>query len=498
MEILLTPSAAPDLNNPEAQAAIGAKISLAAPLDYYAHDRLATAPIGLGVIGQTPEGVGIAANLSVGTRRNIWRYTEDLSYAGYVLGASTTKGTETISVDLGNGASVVLTKLTATNFYSQLRTSMSGLGLTPYVVGKRYLFSCYVLNLAARDQFFWMRTLVDSSSKAHGPKLLPAGSVNRVWILGQATSTTQIDFAYDPAVALGSGAASGNTPVWLFMATPDGTDGGYTGAGDNTLALYIGGFAIELAADNAKDGIAVIGDSTVGGAAGDYDAAASREWPGWLAAILNAPTYNRGIGGNTLAQMDTRWATDITPLAATAKYAVAQGGINDLTSGRSVAQMQASMVSMAAKALSDGLIFIPLNVTPFAECAADAAMEAKRVEYNAWLARTYPLARDIASVVADPGNAALIRQVSGWVGDGKHPDAQAKRAVAQYLATSIPWVLPKPSAYQRIAVTTFTAATTSVAATSYADDAAADADTALPAGGLYRTTAGGRAIFRKP
>jgi hypothetical protein len=33
---------------------------------------------------------------------------------------------------------------------------------------------------------------------------------------------------------------------------------------------------------------------------------------------------------------------------------------------------------------------------------------------------------------------------------------------------------------------------------SYADDAAADADSALPAGGLYRTTAGGRAVFAKP
>jgi hypothetical protein len=32
----------------------------------------------------------------------------------------------------------------------------------------------------------------------------------------------------------------------------------------------------------------------------------------------------------------------------------------------------------------------------------------------------------------------------------------------------------------------------------YADDAAADADSALPSGFLYRTTAGGRAVSRKP
>ncbi len=33
---------------------------------------------------------------------------------------------------------------------------------------------------------------------------------------------------------------------------------------------------------------------------------------------------------------------------------------------------------------------------------------------------------------------------------------------------------------------------------SVANDAAADADLTIPSGGLYRTTAGGRTVFRKP
>jgi hypothetical protein len=31
-----------------------------------------------------------------------------------------------------------------------------------------------------------------------------------------------------------------------------------------------------------------------------------------------------------------------------------------------------------------------------------------------------------------------------------------------------------------------------------ADDAAADADSAIPSGGFYRTVAGGRTVFQKP
>lgn len=36
------------------------------------------------------------------------------------------------------------------------------------------------------------------------------------------------------------------------------------------------------------------------------------------------------------------------------------------------------------------------------------------------------------------------------------------------------------------------------ACSTYSNDAAADADSALPSGGLYMTTAGGRTVFRKP
>jgi len=224
------------------------------------------------------------------------------------------------------------------------------------------------------------------------------------------------------------------------------------------LDVYVGGFQIEDMGTTAVDGIAAIGDSTIQGASGSNDAGAARETMGYLAGLLNAVTYNRGIGGNTTANMDARWATDITPLKPMCKYVIIQGGINDIVQGRTLADIQASITSMAAKAATDGFIPVYLTCTPTQSIAANATYEQMRLDLNAWIKKTFPRVIDIAPVVADPFDTKYLRRTpggsNGWYGDGVHYTQKAKRAIAEKIA-AWNWELPTPSAYQKITAATW-------------------------------------------
>ncbi|WP_458116721.1 SGNH/GDSL hydrolase family protein [Arthrobacter sp. D2-10] len=136
--------------------------------------------------------------------------------------------------------------------------------------------------------------------------------------------------------------------------------------------------------------------------------------------MLNANIYNRAVGGETTATMDARWATDITPIKGVCKYAVIQGGINDIA----LADIQASITSMVNKATADGLIPAILNCTPTSSIAADPVKEQKRLDLNAWERTTFPNVIDIAQVIEDPLDKKFIRRTpggsAGWYGDGVH------------------------------------------------------------------------------
>lgn len=405
----------------------------------------------------TSSGVNVASTLQVGAQFNVWRYTEDSSYAGYSLGGSTTRN-GTVQTTLSG---IVLTNFTGTNFYSSIHSNIGGLGLTPFTTGKRYMVSCFVQNQCDRDQWIWMRALATSGSAGQGPKLIPAGGFRRIWIIGQATSTTAIDFGDVPAVALGSG--TGAQPYWYFNATPDGTGGGYTGNGDDHVNMFTGGFQIEQISDTAKDGIAGIGDSTMQGASGTNDLCTAREWLGWTASMLNVPTMNRGVSGNKTSDMIARWSTDMTPLAATAKYAIIQGGVNDIPNGVSAATLEANLTTLAGLATTDGFIPVMCTVTPSTSIAAFSGGETIRTTVNTWIKQNFPLVIDLSAIVADPYDASQLRRQANWVGDGIHYGSEAKRAIGAYVAAQTFWSLPRPSPYQAIATTTYSAPTTTTA-----------------------------------
>ena len=383
--------------------------------------------------------------LRVGAVRNLWGFTEALGSGYYsIAGPGSAKQVDTLVID-----GVTLTRLTTTNFYDAVFSNVGGLSLTPFIAGKMYCVSMYVLEHGAdvrsempglREKLFWMKDQGGGggTNKAFAQRYA-TNRIRRTWAVGKATSTSQLDMGTNPTVAYGAG-AGGN--VFWFTS---GQNGG-------TRNIYMGGFSIETIGDDTyKDGIALIGDSTVAGASGADDAIQYAEISAFVAASLNVTVFNRAVGGNKLSDMDARWAADITPLAVRCKYALIQGGINDIVTGRTLAQMQASMASMVTKAGTDGLIPVILTCTPTTSIAANPVYEQQRRDFNDGLRQTYPNVIDIAAVIEDPADRSKIRSDVDWSGDGVHYAYAAKRAVGAFIAAWPNWEFFQPGPYQKVA-----------------------------------------------
>lgn len=411
-------------------------------------------PAGLGklltqYVAESPNGLNFSKPVTIGEQRNIWRYTEDFSYSGYGM-TSATKGTDTIVVD-----GVTLTKVTFTNnFYGLVSSNIQGLGLTPFTTGVYYLCSFFVMGTGSVEQ--WPGFARGSGTANNFErKLIEPGRMRRVWRIGKAISNQGIDFGGVGTVAFGAG---GSIFVnWLAAGYPLGASGDTT-----AMEYYVGGFQIEAVTTDDRQGIVCIGDSTMAGGSGGNDSSNSLEWVSMLGAHLNVHVFNRGVGGNNTAAMNARWATDITPLAARCKYAIIQpSAANDIPNGVSFATTQTETNAMVAKAVADSLI--PVIVVPpsTSNINANAGYKATYDQLIAWL-RTFPRTIDHAEVCNDPWNPYVLRQQTGWVGDGVHDGAESKRARAKHAAERPFWDFVKPSAYQKIAVTTYTPANLSV------------------------------------
>lgn len=373
---------------------------------------------------------------------NVARYTEDLTWAYHVINNSTYGNkTNELMTAIVDSKEIVLNRFVGKSFNCLLESKYTNAPLNIFVTGQLYLFSMYVYSDV--DQWFLNRALSVSTSAAHDYKFCPAGKVTRVWGIGKATSAVLLDLGAVATVAYGSG--SGASPCLVSQ-------------GHQTFDAYIGGFQIEAVSDSSYvDGIAIIGDSTFaissGGAATDmgknFATLSNREISHTLSAVLNCCVFNRAVAGETLAAMDARWATDITTIKPRCKYVIIQGGINDINTGRTLAQMQASVQSMIAKSIADGFTdYVLPNITPNSYCDGDSAKETLRLQYNAWLLATYPTkCKDIASVVADATVSKKLR--TEYYGDGIHYGGAAKFAVATYLASVCGFVFESPTTYQQ-------------------------------------------------
>lgn len=380
---------------------------------------------------------------------NVARYTEDLTWAYAALSGATLATTPaTVNMPF-DGRLMTLTGILPSSFNASLQHRYGPASMVPFVAGQKYLVSYYAY--APKDTYFYMRPIASTAAQGHAIRGVRAGRFKRVWALFSAISQSTIDPGITAEVALGSG--SGVNPQFYQSGLP------------GTAPLYVGGFQIEAVAPTTKNGIMIIGDSTVAGSSGKIDACydftnpENCQWSTHLAVALNCACYNRGVGGETLTSMLARWDTDMTPLAPNSQYCIIQGGINDIGQSHTLAQMQSDLQGMVAKAIANGFTMNGLTgtirlltVSPTGTISTGAGMEAQRKAYNAWLVQQYGAAAlDIASVLTNPWDPTTSTLHPAYIGaDTTHPVGIGREAVANYIAVNGNFnLLPQPSAYQR-------------------------------------------------
>lgn len=379
--------------------------------------------------------VRINEPLAIGGSQNKVPYSEDFSWAYW----TTTNSTKTPS-DQISFRGVSLTRYLAANYYSRLSINLSSGAPGRLVTGTRYLISFYATNLAG-EVFVWNSPNSSSGDYGHGGRLVDR-RVRRIWFLVCAYDTNNLDVGTNPTLTLGATNSGGPNVLNSAMINAATTFDG-----------YVGGVQLETVESTYIDGVAVIGDSTVAGSSGKKDLRNSKEWTRYAESLLNCSFFNRGVGGERLDQMDARWATDMTPLAGRSKYAVIQGGINDISGTRTLADMQTSINSMVSKATTDGMLPVVCTCTAFAAAAADPTKETLRQSLNSWIRSTFVRVLDLSAVIDDPVMTNYIRRDPAWYGDETHFGDAAKRAVGTYVAAQPFWDFIQPSPYQKVATT---------------------------------------------
>lgn len=380
---------------------------------------------------------------------NVAPQSEGVStWAYWTANNTATKGaTKSAFVD---GRIITLCEITATNVYALLVANLTVAGISPFVAGKKYLVSAYIWCPA---DFWWNpRSCPAAADYGHGAVWCRAGELTRVWYVAVGYATQNLDVCNNPLAAPGA-SNGGGIPILAI----NNNGGGTVPTGS---APFIGGIMVEALPSGYMDGLAMTGDSTLAGGSGgkdrmyDFNTQNNREISTIIGSELRIKVFNRGIGGQRLDDMDTRWATDITPLKPWCCASAIIGGINDINQGtRTLAQMQASVQSMTAKSIADGFLYrYYFTVTPTASMSADPAKEALRQQYNAWLKATYGAACiDIASVVTDPTTG---KDLYGAIyGDGTHYVGAAKTAIGAYIVNTGDWSWRvKPSKYVKTVI----------------------------------------------
>lgn len=147
----------------------------------------------------------------------------------------------------------------------------------------------------------------------------------------------------------------------------------------------------------------------------------------------------KGVAGNTLAQIDARFAADVTALAP--NIVLIQGGINDVYEDASLSTMQTRLQSIVAKSVAAGIPFILSTISPHGTYSTwTQARQDVTEAYNTWI-RTYAASNgypilDMYEFFRDPGtiNMAAIHGSA----DGLHPGIAGATLYGQYIASLYP------------------------------------------------------------
>ena len=143
-----------------------------------------------------------------------------------------------------------------------------------------------------------------------------------------------------------------------------------------------------------------------------------------------------GISGQTLADLDTRFATDVVAGAPIA--VLIMGGVNDvINTARTLADMQASLNSMLAKADAASIHPIICTIPPFGNYSGWTADKQSRAEaYSAWVRTLDRDKIDLYEILRDPGTINILAAYDS--SDGLHSNSAGHLAIAAGIAILSP------------------------------------------------------------
>jgi lysophospholipase L1-like esterase len=105
-----------------------------------------------------------------------------------------------------------------------------------------------------------------------------------------------------------------------------------------------------------------MGDSVTAGTGSTY--APTTSYPAVLATKMYSAVYNDGIGGQTTAQMITRFSDNVTSGSQTGDYVIIWGGHNDILGGDN-STVKTNLQSMYDTAHTAGLKVVAVTLSPF-------------------------------------------------------------------------------------------------------------------------------------
>jgi hypothetical protein len=336
-----------------------------------------------------------------------------------------------ISATAEDGTALRLFPVSLPNAEASIRYAPS---VSPFVAGRTYMISFYMRSVGIPEGFVWARR-VDAAGLGHDPKWHTA-ALRRVFTVVHAVSATDVAPLSQPWTAASTNPGQG-MPLLLCR-------GRYSGGGP--LSLQVGGLQIEEIASERR-AIALIGDSTQNLDSNLRDQQEAVTPAKWLAGSLNLPVFNRAVSGQTTGAMIARWSSDMTPLAVNVRWAVIQGGVNDVHRGQPLAAIQTNLQQMAALAQRDGMLPIVCTVTP--THYADAGERIVRDQLNAWIRTNFPRVIDLDVALRDPANPQLL--AAALTSDGTHYSDLGSRTAGLFMADQPFWARTLPSAYEPVA-----------------------------------------------
>jgi lysophospholipase L1-like esterase len=155
-----------------------------------------------------------------------------------------------------------------------------------------------------------------------------------------------------------------------------------------------------------------------------------------------------GVSGDTLALMAARWATAAG--AFVPENVLIADFINDVTTGRTLAQIQADYYTLIALNRSIGARTILLNAPP--KSSMTTGQQTVYSQANRWLSTLTEadvVVVDVASAVASPASLAWV---SGYATDGLHQNRQGAARIGRAISNAIGPLVP-PSAILPVSVT---------------------------------------------